>query len=969
MPIEPLPENTIRLLGSASTITTPVGLVKELLENAIDAGATSIDILVSQNTIDGIEIRDNGTGIHPDDYDCLGRPGHTSKLRSFDELPKIGAITLGFRGQALASANSLGKVTVTTMTSQDSVAVRLKLRQGVGGVETQEPTSAPVGTSVSVTALFSRLPVREQVILKKAQKSIVNIKHLLYAYALARPHIRLSFKVIGRGPKQSWSYSPRPDASVKEAVVQVFGTGVMSQCIWRKLITETSLEDDASHDGPDLVIEAVLPKPQADLSKLSKGSFISIDSRPITTLRGIGRNLVSAFRKQFRKSWGVDDGLNLNDVFIRVNVKCSPGTYDPNVEPSKDHVLFANESQVTNLFGRLCTEVYKIQEVPSAFVTIEKRPLIRGTQTRTPPPSSDGPEGGDGLRALHPEDEACGITINSPESPMSSLLSPLHSHLLEMSAEPAQELPRNKILRYSPCPRNEIQSALSIVMSSGSAFQGRSGTWQAQPIQPPIRDASGGDAILNHSQIEVQDIQDGHMVPPHRESTPFQATAPFNQTRKKGFQVNISADPDMSSDEEADILASRFRELRGMNSQLDESHEGPKECLNPWVIARMTAPTRQLIADNGVSTEASQSLDDRQEPTTLSGVSEALEEEIPVLRPLGGPPGDLDMPRTERLCIPHMDRRGVQADLHHNQPASLGNSREYPDLADGEMPWSPSQAAKSNGMRALPDLRADCNDASFPDGFVQTQLSFGGPRMKQKKSNKRMQMHINDVLEEPNPPFRRPRGLNARGRHSPTGGDIRTSGPHGDDPTDHRQYNEHSGGINRDRTLIQFSQSPRSSPIRSRESRLAQQPLAPKPNTGHIENRHIDEDPREGSMTRQCSIWEHLGQAHGEIKRTKSDRLPLETIPEGYEVQHLVLVVESDTENFGRSQEWDTEDVILDSESMFFSVDLEEVAEIEGRLKQVLSAWAKKTLGEETEVDINLRKVVKGKGVATEHGC
>lgn len=343
MPITPLPDDTIRLLGSAAVITTPVALVKELLENSIDAGATSIDILISQNTVDRIEVRDNGNGIHPDDYKFLGRPGHTSKLASFEELHTIGATTLGFRGQALASANSMGNVVVTTRTLQDPTAVKLELRHGVGDVEGQGHTSAPVGTSVSVTALFSRLPVRRQVVLKETQKSLVSIKHLLHAYALAKPQIRLSFKVVGGNPKQSWSYSPRPQSTVKEAVVQVFGTGVMSQCMIQILASEPGIETHVSHDVPELVTEAVLPKPDADLSKLSKSPFLSIDSRPITTQRGTGKNLMRIFKTHTAKAWGEAGVLRAsNNIFFRVNIKCSPGIYDPNIEPSKDQVVFAN---------------------------------------------------------------------------------------------------------------------------------------------------------------------------------------------------------------------------------------------------------------------------------------------------------------------------------------------------------------------------------------------------------------------------------------------------------------------------------------------------------------------------------------------------------------------------------------------------------------------------------------------------
>lgn len=88
--ITALPETTVRLLGSAAAITTPVDVIKELLDNALDAEATSVDVLVSANLIGSIQVRDNGHGIQADDYDSLGRMGHTSKLTSFEELKTFG---------------------------------------------------------------------------------------------------------------------------------------------------------------------------------------------------------------------------------------------------------------------------------------------------------------------------------------------------------------------------------------------------------------------------------------------------------------------------------------------------------------------------------------------------------------------------------------------------------------------------------------------------------------------------------------------------------------------------------------------------------------------------------------------------------------------------------------------------------------------------------------------------------------
>ncbi|KUI54097.1 hypothetical protein VP1G_01340 [Cytospora mali] len=839
MPINPLPGKTIRLLGSEAVITTPVGLVKELLENAIDARATSIDVLISQNTIDKIEVRDNGNGIHPEDYECLGRPGHTSKLTSFEDLRTIGGTTLGFRGQALASANSMGNVTVTTRTLQDPTAMKLDLRHGVGGVESQERTPAPVGTAVRVTALFSRLPVRKQVILRESQKNIVNIKHLLHAYALAKPQIRLSFKVIGGNVKKSWSYSPPPQVTVKEAIVQVFGTGVMSQCLFQTLDAKMGIEDDILHNGPELVIEAVLPKPDADLSKLSKGPFFSVDSRPITALRGTGKDLMTIFRTCFKKLWGVDGAPTVvNDLFIRVNIRCSPGTYDPNIEPSKTQVLFANEQQIKDLFERLCADLYNIRETRSSFVTIEKRPLICRIQTR-------------------------------------------------------------------------------------------------------------------------------------REGIPCKAAAPSNQSRKKRFVVDMSADPDISSDEEAELLASRFRELQDENSQLDNSKKSSKEDLNSWAISKMTAPVRQPSANKGAFTDTSQSINHREEPVfwSLFGVSEAFAEELPVLRPLGGPPGDLDPPRTTRLGIPQIDRRGSHGVCHRSPTASIGISQTSSGLTDLGMSCQLLQSAKSNNRRTLPEIRAFYNDAhedTNPDGLVQTRLAFGGPRADQMKHNNHTQMHINDVPARPtNPPFRKPKRLNARSRKLSPGQNTQASASPGDGRINKRHHKERSGSVVKDDLPIQSSPTPSLAPFRSHDIQLAKHPQASNSNTNNAKDRRIDEDSREYLIKRQRSEAENRGQPRQTIKRAKTDTLPLETIPQGHELQHLVLIVEPDTKELARNQKAEPEDEAVESEGLCTEIGLEDVTEIEERLQHVLCVWAERTLGEKTEVDISLRRVVKGKGVAT----
>jgi DNA mismatch repair protein MutL len=362
MAISPLPEGTVRQLGSTLVITSPVLLLKELLDNAIDSGATSVDVLVSPNTVDRIEVRDNGHGINPNDFDFLGRPGHTSKLRSFDELDTLGGATLGFRGAALASANALADVSLTTRVPTEHIATVISLAKG-GGIGTQRHVGAPVGTTVSVTGLFSRLPVRLQLAVKEAPKSLAKMKDLLQSYALTRPGLRLRFTVL-RTPNLSWSYAPAPNAGVKEAAMQLFGTEFASQCTFRVFPSQTTRDDAGqllAEQGP--IFEALLPTAEADPRKIARGAFLSVDARPVSSTRGTGKRLVSTFRRHlgdhFTRARSVDPP---KDPFIKLNIRCPPGSYDVNVEPSKENVLFKDEQRILDELESFLSSVYAVSE-------------------------------------------------------------------------------------------------------------------------------------------------------------------------------------------------------------------------------------------------------------------------------------------------------------------------------------------------------------------------------------------------------------------------------------------------------------------------------------------------------------------------------------------------------------------------------------------------------------------------------
>ena len=408
MSIKALPTDSRRLIESTSLIASPVCLVRELVDNAIDARASCVDVFISRNTVDKVEVRDNGSGIASVDFGALGRPSHSTKSET-SGTGASGPPSLGFRGQGLASANNLGYVTITTRTHDDAVASTFRLVPNVGGVasDSQKVAFARVGTTVNVTCVFSALPVRRKVAVEESAKTIAGIKTLLRSYALARPNLRLSLKIlqplgVATPPAEAkltapWDYRPTTvgigsHPSMKQAVSALFGAEVARQCqeivasskelvAGQSIITQTLSQavpgrrnSDANNgDGElnDFVFETWLPQPGADMAKLKLGSFISVDGRPISADRygSTGKKLTTIFTTAFGKSYEGHASppqpppqSKLQGLFIRLNIKCPGGSYDPNVDPSKADVLFVDERFLCDAFERLCKRVYSATE-------------------------------------------------------------------------------------------------------------------------------------------------------------------------------------------------------------------------------------------------------------------------------------------------------------------------------------------------------------------------------------------------------------------------------------------------------------------------------------------------------------------------------------------------------------------------------------------------------------------------------
>jgi len=271
----------------------------------------------------------------------------------------------------LASALQLGNVVVTTKTDGESVATVVKLLTD-GGIRESSRKSHPTGTTVSVTSFMYELPVRKKIFEKESVKTLAKIRQLMLAFALARPSIRFSLKVL-KASKYSWTFSPRSNDGIKEAVSQVIGRDTSNQCIEmgfafsesRLKATTDPVTDEVpkpnstltgDHLDSDLfTLEAFIPKPGFDPLKIGKGQYISIDSRPVSHDKGTIKKIVTIFKTFIR---GSNNSENIKYPFMRINLRCPRTSYDPNIEPAKDDVLFGNESLIIESVNRFFEEFY-----------------------------------------------------------------------------------------------------------------------------------------------------------------------------------------------------------------------------------------------------------------------------------------------------------------------------------------------------------------------------------------------------------------------------------------------------------------------------------------------------------------------------------------------------------------------------------------------------------------------------------
>lgn len=228
MPIKILADEIASQIAAGEVVERASSVAKELLENAIDAGANRVTIRVKDAGKGLIELSDNGWGINPDELMLAVTRHATSKLAVVDDLNHIR--TLGFRGEALASMGSVSRMTITSRNAATEYGARIEVEGGhVLAVET---TGVPVGTVVTVRDLFFNTPARLK-FLKTDQTERQQIETLVSRYALAYPHLAIQLEMEGKQVFRSSGKGER-----REILAQLYGYDLSTQLL------EVSFEDE-----------------------------------------------------------------------------------------------------------------------------------------------------------------------------------------------------------------------------------------------------------------------------------------------------------------------------------------------------------------------------------------------------------------------------------------------------------------------------------------------------------------------------------------------------------------------------------------------------------------------------------------------------------------------------------------------------------------------------------------------------
>ena len=322
--IERLDERTVQRIAAGEVVERPASVVKELVENSLDAGASRIAIAVESGGTDGIRVRDDGVGIPEDQLEAAVAEHATSKIGDIEDLDR-GVGTLGFRGEALYTVGAVSRLTVRSRPPDADAGAEITVEGGdVGAVR---PAGCPEGTTVEVTDLFYNTPAREK-FLKRTATEFDRVNAVATSYALANPDVAVSLEHDGRE-----TFATEGNGDRRSAVLAVYGREVAESMIDVEWTPEDRAGGEA--DTPVTRVTGLVSHPETTRSARDYLSTY-VNGRYVTATR-VRDAVLDAYGGQL-----APDRYPFAVLFVAV----PPGDVDVNVHPRKLEVRFDEAAAV-----------------------------------------------------------------------------------------------------------------------------------------------------------------------------------------------------------------------------------------------------------------------------------------------------------------------------------------------------------------------------------------------------------------------------------------------------------------------------------------------------------------------------------------------------------------------------------------------------------------------------------------------
>ncbi|UCE13192.1 MAG: DNA mismatch repair endonuclease MutL [Candidatus Heimdallarchaeota archaeon] len=320
-------------IAAGEVVERPASVVKELIENAIDASATEIRLTILNGGKDLIEVKDNGMGIPPDDLPLTVKRHATSKISSERDLESIS--TMGFRGEALYSIASVSRFSITSRTAEDELATCITVEGDVEKTQVSETIMATSGTTVSVRDLFFNFIVRRK-FLKKASIEHANIYDVVAQYAVSQPNISFTFMA-----DNELEFQTVKSKSHISAIRETYG----------KVLADSLLDIGiAQRNG--VIIHGYLSKP-GHHKRNRKYQHFFLNGRRIQS-----KILQSALEEGYG-SYLMKREFPVAFFFLEID----PKDFDVNIHPQKREVLFYNENELIRAVSSVVAHCLKTQDI------------------------------------------------------------------------------------------------------------------------------------------------------------------------------------------------------------------------------------------------------------------------------------------------------------------------------------------------------------------------------------------------------------------------------------------------------------------------------------------------------------------------------------------------------------------------------------------------------------------------------